>query len=101
MVQVKTFTYGTFNPWHRLREIGMFFQSKDPVHQALRRLVRRLDKAGIDYCVMGAMAVNLHGARRTTDDVDILLTPEGLERFREELLGKFYVQVPGRSRRFV
>ena len=66
MPQLQPFTYGTFNPWHRLREIGMFFQSKDPVHQALRRLVWRLDKAGIDYCVMGAMAVNLHGARRTT-----------------------------------
>ncbi len=95
------FQYKTFNLDRRLREIGMFFQKRDPVHQALRRLAKRLEKAGIPYAVMGAMAVNLHGARRTTDDVDILLTSEGLKRFREELCGKWYDPVPGRSRRFV
>jgi hypothetical protein len=100
MAQVKTFDYRTFDPWQRLREIGMFFQSKDPVHQALRRLVRRLDKAHIAYAVMGAMAVNLHGARRTTDDVDILLTGADLERFRQEMVPKYYAPIEGRSRRF-
>src|SRR5438477_2994451 len=101
MATAKSFDYKTFDPAKRLKEIGLFFQQRDPVHQALRRLARRLEEAGIPYAVMGAMAVNLHGARRTTDDVDVLLTPEGLQRFREELLGKYYAQVPGHSRRFV
>ena len=61
------FDYRTFDVRERLREIGMFFDKTDRVHQALRRLVRRLKKAGISYAIMGAMAVNLHGARRTTD----------------------------------
>ena len=78
----------------------MFFQKNDPVYQTLRRLAKRLEKAGIPYAVMGAMAVNYHGARRTTDDVDVLLTREGLERFRKELLPKFYKPVEGRTRRF-
>jgi len=95
------FDYATFDYKRRLRDIGMFFQKNDPVHQALRRLAKRLERAGIPYAVMGAMAVNLHGARRTTDDVDVLLTKEGLERFRNELLPKFYKPVPGRPRRFV
>jgi hypothetical protein len=82
MPVAKSFDYQTFSPWKRLKEIGMFFQKNDPVHQALRRLARRLDKAGIPYAVMGAMAVNFHGARRTTDDVDVLLTPKGLDQFR-------------------
>jgi hypothetical protein len=60
-----------------------------------------LEKAGIPYAIMGAMAVNAHGARRTTDDVDVLLTPEGLERFRKKFVGKSYDQVEGRPRRFV
>jgi hypothetical protein len=84
-----------------MKEISMFFQKTDPVHRAMRRLAQRLNKAGIPYAVMGAMAVNLHGARRTTDDVDVLLTPEGLQRFRQELVGKYYLQAEGRSRRFV
>jgi hypothetical protein len=101
MAATKVFDYKAFDPWQRLTEIGMFFQGRDPVHQATRRLIRRLEKAGIPYALMGAMAVNMHGARRTTDDVDILLTGAGLERFREELLPKFYKQIKGRPRRFV
>src|SRR5690242_423436 len=87
------FDYATFDLDRRLREIAMFFRKNDPVHQSLRRLAKRLERAGIPYAVMGAMAVNLHGARRTTDDVDVLLTPEGLQRFRNELLPKFYKPV--------
>jgi hypothetical protein len=101
MSTAKPFDYRTFDPWQRLKEIGMFFEKRDPVHQTLRRLAQRLKKAGISYAVMGAMAVNLHGARRTTDDVDILLTPEGFEQFRQKLAAKYYDQVEGRPRRFV
>jgi hypothetical protein len=85
----------------RLKEIDMFFQKRDPVHQTMRRTARRLEKAGISYAIMGAMAVNAHGAERTTSDVDVLLTKEGLDRFRQEFVGKFYDPIPGRSRRFV
>ena len=42
-----------------------------------------------------------HGAERTTRDVDVLLTPEGLERFRQEFVGEEYEPVEGRPRRFV
>lgn len=97
----RPFDYATFNLDKRLKEISMFFKKTDPVHQTLRRLAKRLTKAGIPYAVMGAMAVNLHGARRTTDDVDVLLTPEGLNRFRQEFVGKDYDPIEGRPRRFV
>jgi hypothetical protein len=85
----------------RLKEIDMFFNRTDPVHQTMYRLVRRLEKAKIPYAIVGAMAVNAHNYRRTTDDVDILLTAEGLAQFRERLLGKHYDPLPGRNRRFV
>jgi hypothetical protein len=85
----------------RLQEIGVFFQKRSPQHQTMRRLIRRLNKAGIPYAIMGAMAVNAHGAERTTRDVDILLTAEGLERFRQQFVGKEYDPVEGRPRRFV
>jgi hypothetical protein len=85
----------------RLKEIGMFFQKRSPQHQTMRRLARRLKKAGIPYALMGGMAVNAHGAERTTRDVDILLTPEGLERFRQEFVDEVYEPVQGRPRRFV
>jgi len=84
----------------RLREIDMFFQGTDPVHQTMRRTARRLERAGIPYAILGGMALNAHGYRRTTGDVDFLLTQEGLEEFRKRFVGKNYVPVEGRPRRF-
>jgi len=79
----------------------LFFERKDPVHKTMRRLVRRLQRAGIPYAVMGGMAVNAHKHRRTTDDVDILLTRKGLEEFKRRYVPKNYATVPNRPRRFI
>ncbi len=83
----------------RLQEIGVFFEKRSPQHQTMRRLAQRLKRAGIPYAIVGAMAVNAHGAERTTSDVDVLLTPEGFDRFRREFVGKWYDPVEGRPRR--
>ncbi len=91
----------TIDFWSRLKEIDLFFEGRGREHQTLRRLVQRLDKADIPYAVMGAMAVNAHGADRTTKDVDVLVTQEGLDRFRQKYVGKSYDPVAGRPRRFV
>jgi hypothetical protein len=87
--------------WKRLQEIDMFFEGRGREHQTLRRLVKRLEKAQIPYAIMGAMAVNAHGAKRTTKDVDVLLTQEGVDEFKKRFLGRFYEHVEGRPRRFV
>jgi hypothetical protein len=84
----------------RLKKIDMFFQKRSPVHQTTRRLARLLEKARIPYAIVGGMAVNLHGAERTTRDVDVLLTEDGFERFQHEFVGAVFDRVPGRSRRF-
>jgi hypothetical protein len=85
----------------RLKEIDMFFEGSAPVQQTMRRLAEQLRQAGIPYAVMGGMAINAHGARRTTEDLDLLLTPAGLEQFRKQFVGTDYAQVPGRCRRFL
>ena len=84
-----------------VEEAIMFFQGKDPVHQTLSRLVESLEKSGIPYAIMGAMAVNAHGHKRMTDDVDVLLTSDGLAKFRRLFVSKEYETVPKRPRRFL
>lgn len=64
----------------------------DEVHQALRRLVSTLEADGIPYAVVGAMAMNAHGYRRATTDVDVLLTSEGLAKFKAAHLGLGWVE---------
>jgi hypothetical protein len=67
-----------------------FFAGKGMVNNALTNIVRKLDELGIDYALIGAVALNQHGYRRFTEDIDLLLTREGLERFHNELVGLGY-----------
>ncbi len=77
--------------WQTLREGSRFFMKEGDVYDTLRALVKRLDEEGLDYAVIGAMALAAHGYRRFTEDVDILLRPETLAGFRERLLGLGYL----------
>lgn len=79
----------------------MFFQGTDPVHRTMRRVVEKLVQARIPYAVIGGMAVNAHRYRRTTGDVDFLLTSEGYKAFLQAYVELEFQRVPGRARRFV
>jgi len=73
-----------------LREASAFFSGAGPLHRTLRRLAQRLDAEGIAYALLGGLALAEHGYPRLTEDVDLLVTPSGLERFQERLVGRGY-----------
>lgn len=84
-----------------LREAGDYFVKQGRLHETLRRLASRLDAEGIAYALVGGMALGEHGYVRMTEDVDVLLAPEGLARFGERLVGRGYVAThPGAARAF-
>lgn len=60
------------------------------VQKALEQLARLLDEHGIAYAIVGAMALNAYGYQRTTSDVAVLLTPDGLAAFKAHALGRGY-----------
>jgi hypothetical protein len=82
---------------YAFNEGGLYFQEKNEVHQTLRRISQRLTQLGIPYAVVGGMAMFAHGFRRFTEDVDILVTRESMDRILAELEGLGYVQPPGTS----
>jgi len=67
-----------------------FFMGEGILNETLRRLARDLEDRGIDYSLIGAVALNNYGYRRFTEDIDLLLTREGLEKFQKELVGRGY-----------
>ncbi len=75
----------------KLRDTDDFFSGRGPVHSTLARVAERLDADGIPYAIIGAVALNLFGYARQTVDVDVLLSNEGLERFRERFVGRGYL----------
>lgn len=40
---------------------------------ALKKIVKALDKEGIDYMIVGGFAVSFHNRARTTNDIDLIL----------------------------
>jgi hypothetical protein len=78
-----------------LSEASEFFEGKAAVQQTLRKVTARLDALGIAYSVAGAMALFYHGVRRFTEDVDILVTREGLKEIHHKLGGLGYAPFTG------
>lgn len=74
-----------------LREGSLHFEEKSAVHLTLRRIADRLAELGIPYAIAGGMALFFHGFRRFTEDVDVLVTRDGLERLRQGLTGLGYL----------
>ena len=66
----------------------MHFERESGVHKTLARICRTLDEHGIPYCIVGGMALFFHGYRRFTEDVDLLVTHEGLQEIRFELTAR-------------
>ncbi len=75
-----------------LDEASKYFMGKADVQRAAQRLAARFDELRIDYAIAGGLAVSAHGHRRVTVDVDVLLTPAGLRRFKAESLGRGWVE---------
>ena len=67
-----------------------FFRGKGMINEALQQLARDLEAHHIAYAVIGATALNYHGYLRFTSDIDVLMTREGLAKFRAELVGRGY-----------
>jgi hypothetical protein len=87
--------------WQSFLEGSRFFMGQGPIHETLRSLAQTLDHEGIDYALVGGMALVAHGYRRFTEDIDLLLTPESLEHFRERCLGRGYLPAfPGATKTF-
>jgi len=78
--------------WERLEEADRFFMGTGKVPETVRLLAADLDREHIDYALVGAMALNAHGFRRETVDVDVLVRPDGLAAFKERLVGRGYTE---------
>lgn len=75
-----------------VREADAFFEGRSKVHRTLEQFAERMNALGIDFAVAGALAVNARGQVRMTADVDVIMTADGLARFKDAWLGRGYVE---------
>ena len=77
-----------------------YFMGEGTLNNTLSQLTADLKAHGIDYMVIGAVALMAHGYRRFTEDIDLVMTPEGLNAFHNELIGLGYAPAfPGARKR--
>lgn len=81
------------DPRWALSEGSRYFEEKSSLQQALRKIALRLEELNIPYPIAGGLAQFHHGFRRFTEDVDILVTPDGLKAIHHELEGLGYLPV--------
>jgi hypothetical protein len=67
-----------------------YFMGEGQLNNALARLVADLKEHDIDYLVIGAVALMAYGYPRFTEDIDLILDSNGIERFHLELVGLGY-----------
>ncbi|MBI2805947.1 MAG: nucleotidyl transferase AbiEii/AbiGii toxin family protein [Planctomycetes bacterium] len=72
-------------------EGSLFFEDRGAVQTTLRKITKRLTELGIPYAVVGGMALFVHGLRRFTEDVDLLVTPKSLREIHDKLDGLGFV----------
>lgn len=68
-----------------LAEAWLIFSKEGPVWDTLRRADAALNDAGIPHAVVGGLSVFLHGHRRMTTDVDLLVRPDDRQRVCDAL----------------
>jgi hypothetical protein len=76
--------------------MGAYFMGSSPLQEAAAQIARILGDLKIDYAIAGALCLAAHGVVRATEDVDVLISREGLDAFKKAWLGKGYVDIrPG------
>jgi hypothetical protein len=84
----------------RYAEVSRYFMGQGSVNIALAKITQDLKAHGIDYMVIGALALFEHGYARLTEDIHLVLTPEGLKSLHRELIGLGYLPAfPGAKKR--
>jgi hypothetical protein len=55
--------------------------------EVLKRVMAALEARGVRYAIFGAVALNLHGLARSTEDLDLFIAPtrENVERLKQAL----------------
>lgn len=99
--EVRTDSSGHYHSVQEIYAEGLrYFMGQGSLNNTLAQLATDLKDHSIDYVVIGAVALLAHGYPRFTEDIDLVLTREGLEAFHRELIGLGYAPAfPGAKKR--
>jgi hypothetical protein len=90
-VGIQTYEQNVATNWSFAMEQGdLFFSGKSEVQKTLQKITRKLTTLDISHVVVGGLSLMRYGYVRYTDDVDLLVTREGLKAIHDNLEGLGY-----------
>ena len=78
--------------------VQSLLEELDNPERHLSSVVRDFHECGIDYCIIGSMAVRFHNYLRFGSDIDVLVSRESYPKIEEFLIGNGYSRRPGSDR---
>jgi hypothetical protein len=81
-----------------ISEAEQLYRGQGRLRKTYDRLTKRLEELGVAYGVAGGYALIVYGVRRFTEDIDILVSGESLDRLHKQLIGLGYMRVAPGSR---
>lgn len=81
-----------------LKEGGALYNGSGRLAETYARLAAKLQELGLGYSLAGGYALILHGVRRFTEDIDLLVTEETVSAIQKSLVGLGYTAIPGSDR---
>ena len=69
-------------------KLKSFQPNHSDVYKSALRLAATLASLNIPSAIAGGLAVGAHGYQRSTRDVDVVLTPDGLDKLKSDGLGR-------------
>ena len=83
-----------------VQEMRRHYAHSRDIATVLESLRRRFAEAEIPFAVVGAIALQHYGYMRHTEDIDIVITPDGLNKIHETQVGRDIVpREPGLRKR--
>jgi len=67
----------------------------DNPERQLSSICRDFEECGIDYAIIGSLAVRCHNYLRAGDDIDVLVSKEGFPKIAQYFIGHGYSYRPG------
>lgn len=67
----------------RLRELSLFHSPQNPLVHTLKHIENNFNEHNLKYSIIGGMAVNYFGYKRSTSDVDLIISEPDFLKFEQ------------------
>jgi predicted nucleotidyltransferase len=82
------------NPTSASRVLQILIEMMKDITKDIKTIHQDFTELGIEYCVIGGMALEIYNYKRSTEDIDVLISKKSVPLLKK-LIGRGYTYRPG------